>query len=63
MYSFMFKMVIWFILECGLSACVDNIKMVYGDDFAELNNFKHVIREESNDARAHYFLLHKSIGH
>jgi hypothetical protein len=37
--------------------------MVYGDDFAELNNFKHVIREESNDARAHYFLLHKSIGH
>ncbi|XP_066350675.1 uncharacterized protein [Miscanthus floridulus] len=30
------------------SACVDNIKMVYGDDSAELSNFKRVIREESN---------------
>ncbi|PWZ52635.1 hypothetical protein Zm00014a_017683 [Zea mays] len=30
------------------SACVDTIKMVYGDDSAELSNFKRVIREESN---------------
>ncbi|PUZ40993.1 hypothetical protein GQ55_9G467500 [Panicum hallii var. hallii] len=29
------------------SACLDNIKMVYGDDSAELSNFKRVIRDES----------------
>ncbi|CAM0873564.1 unnamed protein product [Alopecurus aequalis] len=29
------------------SACVDNIKMVYGQDSAELGNFKRVIKEES----------------
>uniref|UniRef100_J3LNZ5 Uncharacterized protein n=1 Tax=Oryza brachyantha TaxID=4533 RepID=J3LNZ5_ORYBR len=29
------------------SACVDTIKMVYGDDSAELTNFKRVIREEN----------------
>ncbi|RLN40957.1 atherin [Panicum miliaceum] len=29
------------------SACLDNIKMVYGDDSAELGNFKRVIRDES----------------
>ncbi|XP_062211349.1 uncharacterized protein LOC133912561 [Phragmites australis] len=34
------------------SACVDNIKMVYGDDSAELSNFKRVIREESNKVEA-----------
>lgn len=30
------------------SACVDNIKMVYGEDSAELSNFKRVIKDESN---------------
>ncbi|TKV95975.1 hypothetical protein SEVIR_9G398600v4 [Setaria viridis] len=34
------------------SACLDNIKMVYGDDSAELSNFKRVIREESNKLEA-----------
>lgn len=34
------------------SACLDNIKMVYGDDSAELSNFKRVIREESNKLQA-----------
>uniref|UniRef100_A0ACD5XQ93 Uncharacterized protein n=1 Tax=Avena sativa TaxID=4498 RepID=A0ACD5XQ93_AVESA len=29
------------------SACVDNIKMVYGQDSVELGNFKRVIKEES----------------
>jgi len=38
-------MVIWFF--CLFSACLDNIKMVYGDDSAELSNFKRVIRDES----------------
>lgn len=34
------------------SACVDNIKMVYGEDSAELVNFKHVIKEESKKQEA-----------
>ncbi|TVU46947.1 hypothetical protein EJB05_06521 [Eragrostis curvula] len=34
------------------SACVDNIKMVYGEESTELKNFKRVIREESNKAEA-----------
>ncbi|KAJ1297032.1 hypothetical protein BS78_01G347000 [Paspalum vaginatum] len=34
------------------SACLDNIKMVYGDDSTELSNFKRVIREESNKLQA-----------
>ncbi|KAM0842587.1 hypothetical protein ACQ4PT_058294 [Festuca glaucescens] len=29
------------------SACVDNVKMVYGQDSAELGNFKRIIKEES----------------
>ncbi|KAF0911912.1 hypothetical protein E2562_012739 [Oryza meyeriana var. granulata] len=34
------------------SACVDTIKMVYGEDSAELTNFKRVIREESKKHEA-----------
>ncbi|KAL6649987.1 hypothetical protein ACP70R_014211 [Stipagrostis hirtigluma subsp. patula] len=34
------------------SACLDNIKMVYGEDSAELSNFKRVIREESKKLEA-----------
>ncbi|WVZ57032.1 hypothetical protein U9M48_007476, partial [Paspalum notatum var. saurae] len=34
------------------SACLDNIKMVYGDDSTELSNFKRLIREESNKLQA-----------
>ncbi|GJN31555.1 hypothetical protein PR202_gb19966 [Eleusine coracana subsp. coracana] len=34
------------------SACVDNIKMVYGEESTELKNFKRLIREESNKAEA-----------
>ncbi|VAI50016.1 uncharacterized protein LOC125514832 [Triticum urartu] len=34
------------------SACVDNIKMVYGQDSPELGNFKRVIREESSKHEA-----------
>jgi hypothetical protein len=37
---------------CLSSACLDNIKMVYGDDSTELSNFKRVIREESNKLEA-----------
>ncbi|EEC75307.1 hypothetical protein OsI_11674 [Oryza sativa Indica Group] len=33
------------------SACVDTIKMVYGEESAELTNFKRVIREESKFRR------------
>uniref|UniRef100_A0A0D9VU94 Uncharacterized protein n=1 Tax=Leersia perrieri TaxID=77586 RepID=A0A0D9VU94_9ORYZ len=33
-------------------ACVDTIKMVYGEDSAELTNFKRVIREESKKHEA-----------
>ncbi|KAF7080675.1 hypothetical protein CFC21_084710 [Triticum aestivum] len=34
------------------SACVDNIKMVYGQDSPELGNFKRAIREESSKHEA-----------
>ncbi|EAY90109.1 hypothetical protein OsI_11675 [Oryza sativa Indica Group] len=34
------------------SACVDTIKMVYGEESAELTNFKRVIREESKKHEA-----------
>ncbi|KAF7092777.1 hypothetical protein CFC21_095233 [Triticum aestivum] len=34
------------------SACVDNIKMVYGQDSPELGNLKRVIREESSKQEA-----------
>ncbi|KAG8097393.1 hypothetical protein GUJ93_ZPchr0013g35860 [Zizania palustris] len=34
------------------SACVDTIKMVYGEDSVELTNFKCVIREESKEHEA-----------
>ncbi|KAL6878332.1 hypothetical protein ACP4OV_012502 [Aristida adscensionis] len=34
------------------SACLDNIKTVYGEDSTELSNFKRVIREESKRQEA-----------
>uniref|UniRef100_A0A453PQN2 Uncharacterized protein n=1 Tax=Aegilops tauschii subsp. strangulata TaxID=200361 RepID=A0A453PQN2_AEGTS len=40
------------LLPAICSACVDNIKMVYGQDSPELGNFKRVIREESSKHEA-----------
>ena len=41
-----------YLLPVISSACVDNIKMVYGQDSPELGNLKRVIREESSKQEA-----------